>query len=502
MRISLKALTVLLLLLPVLTAGQAISGYDGQATNPNDAIERYRKGDVVLRLVDDMGRPITGAPISYEQTTRDFLFGVAASANYQTTWWLLKEAGINYVEMYLSWNVTEAPGATSWILDNLSTLHSLGFVVSGHCLVWMVGSYPDIPGADPWNLPTRVKSLMYNELKNELYSHVYGTVMLYGSFVSYWDINEPFWPYADPFYLTDQKWIEIVNLSVQAITKADPQAKIYVNNILGDLPEWNYYPIKYMGMLIDKGIEYDAIGVELYGDPVASLIPTDFKGYPMLSSVSPRLDQYGKLGKPIILTEVDVSDIPGEKAQAEWLKTLYTMAFSKPYVKGIAWSFLYDDPFIPGGGILDCEKYDNYHVCYDVKPKQAYYAVKNLTASWWTEGNGITDAEGRLRFRGFAGDYSITTTAKGFQPLNTTIHVQEQVENPFEIRLHMNIVSATTTTEGSQSIALTSTLAPSPVTPSYAFALSQQQIYVAVVTVLATCLVAIVAITRMKKKRQ
>lgn len=490
MRTSLKALTVLPLLLPILVASQAVSGYSAPVTNPNDAIERYRKGDVVLRLLDDMSRPITRASIRYRQTTKDFLFGVGAGPNYRNTWLLLREAGINYVEMYLSWNVTDSPGAKGWILDNLSTLDSMGFVTSGHCLVWMVGSYPDIPGADPWNLPGRVKNLKYDALKNELYNHVYETVLSYKSFVTYWDVNEPFWPYADPFYLNDQKWIEIVNLSVEAIRKADPQAKIYLNNILGDLPAWNYYPIKHMKLLTDMGIKFDVIGVELYGQPRASLVPVDSKGYPALPSVSMRLDQYGRLGKPIILTEVDVSNTPGERAQAEWLKSLYTMAFGKPYVKGIAWSFMFDDPFLPGAGIFDCKNWDQYHVCYDVKPRQAYYALKNLTSSWLTEGNGTTDAEGRLRFRGYAGDYSITAAAEGFDSQDTTIHAQEQVESQFEIRLHTKTVPATI-------VASTSTLATPTVNAS---ALSQQQASVAVVAILATCLVFAVAVTRARKK--
>jgi hypothetical protein len=497
-----KDLTILLLLLPSLSAGQAALGYAGQSTNLGDAIERYRKGDVLVRVLDDNGRPVSGASISYKQSTRDFLFGVGAGANYVSTWYALKAAGMNHVEMYMSWNLTDAHGPLSWLLDNLSTLKRLGFALSGHCLVWMVGSYPNIPGADPWNLPTRVKSLNYDELKGELRSHIYETVSFYKPFVTYWDINEPFWPYADPFHLDETQWMEILDLSIRAIKEADPNAKIYVNNILGDLAQWKYYPVDSMRMLIKRGVNYDAIGVELYGGAVASLVAVDGRGYPVLSTVSSRLDQYGKLGKPVLLTEVDVSDIPGEKAQADWATALYTMAFGKPYIKGIAWSFMFDDPFLPGAGIFDCENWDQYHICSDAKPKQAYYALKNLLASWSTEGNGVTDSEGDLRFRGFAGNYSMTVTAEGFKQLDTVIHVQEQIENPFEIHVQtMTVPLTTATTEGIRTTALTSTLGSSTVTSSYAFALSQQ-VYVAVAGVLVVCLVVGVMITRKRKKRQ
>jgi hypothetical protein len=112
-----------------------------------------------------------------------------------------------------------------------------------------------------------------------------------------------------------------------------------------------------------------------------------------------------------------------------------------------------------------------------------------------------TDNEDKIRFRGFAGNYSITVTAEGLGTLDATIHVQEQVENPFSIRMNAKTAPATTTTtEGRRTIALTSTLPPSTVTPSYAFALSQQQVNVTVAGVLVACLAVGVAVTIERKK--
>jgi hypothetical protein len=429
--------------------------------------------------------------------TRDFLFGVPPQAPDESTWLLLKEAGVNYVQLFMSWNLTDGPGFKGWVDYNFNPplLQRRGIVLlSGHCLVWMVGSYPEISGAEPWNLPTRLKTLKYDELKRELYDHVYETVSTYKSVIRYWGINEPFWPYADPFHLTTAQWLEIVSLSVQAIKKADPTAKIYMNNLLGHVPSWDYYPLKDMKLLIEKGIGFDMIGLEVYGKDRTPSVPSDSNGNPVIQSVSKRLDRWAELGKPIILTEVDVTSEPNEKTQAEWLRDFYAMAFAKPYVKGIVWSFMFDNPWLPKAGIFDCQKSDQYGGCLSgQKPRQAYYALKNLTSSWLTEGKATTDSEGRLRFRGFAGNYSIPVNAEGFNPLEATIHLQEQVENQFQV--HMSLE---TRSEITSATAVSTTSIPEQATSP---ALPQEQVYVAVVGVLLACLAAVLAKGRIRKDR-
>lgn len=477
-------ISTLILLLAL--ASNLEGGFGERGVEANDAIERFRKGDAFLSVVDDEDKPITGALIRYKQVTRDFLFGVAG-ANLPPT--LLAGAGINYVEVYVSWNVTDRPDYRDWVEYTYKPLISeLGLVLSGHCLVWMVGSYPDIPGADPWNLPTRVKTLGYDELKRELYDHVYETVSDFKSLISYWGINEPFWPYADPFHLTTAQWLEIVRLSVQAIKKADPTAKIYMNNIIGDFPPLNYYPVEHMKLLLDSGIDFDAIGLEVYGEDRSPGVPLDGKDYPVIPWVSNRLDQFGKLGKPIILTEVDITTEPSQKAQAEWLREFYTMTFTKSYVKGIAWSFTFDDPFLPKGGLVEYAQNGGH---LELKGRQAYYALKNLTSSWLTEGSGTTDAEGNARFRGFAGNYSITVNARGFKPVEAIVHVPEQTESQFQIRMSLETPSETTL-----ATAVSKTSMHEQVTSP---ALSPQQAYAAVIVVSIACVTAFLLKRRIRK---
>lgn len=477
----------------------AVSEHSEPTTQVDDGIERYRKGDAILSVLDDQGRPIVGASVNYRQTTSDFLFGLPPQAPDEGTWSLLKEAGVNYVEMFMSWKLTDDPSFRGWV-DYAFTptfLKRNGIVLlSGHCLVWMVASYPDNPSADPMNLPARVTTLKYEELKKELYDHVYDTVSHYKSLIKYWGINEPFWPYADPFHLTTTQWLEIVSLSVQAIKAADPTAKIYMNNLIGDFPTWNYYPISNMKLLMNKGIDFDAIGLEVYGEDRTPGVPLDGRDYPVIPWVSKRLDQFAELGKPIILTEIDVASEPNEKTQAEWLRDFYTMAFGKPYVKAVVWSFMFDNPFLPKAGIFGCQTQDRYGNCQSgPRPKQAYYSLKNLTRSWLTEGNETTDSQGQIRFRGFGGNYSITVNIEGYKTMEATIHIKEQTENNLEMLLTEEKQETATTFTATTTAASEQTLSGSP----YAIALPQMQMYAVALGATVICLV-LVALARARKR--
>jgi hypothetical protein len=282
------------------------------------------------------------------------------------------------------------------------------------------------------------------------------------------------------------------NAKYAILAMADPTAKIYMNNLLGDVPSWNYYPLKGMKLLIEKGIEFDMIGLEVYGKDRTPGVPSDSNGNPVVQSVSKRLDTWAELGKPIILTEVDVTTEPNKKTQAEWLRDFYAMAFAKPYMKGIVWSFMFDNPWLPKAGIFDCHTQDQYGNCQSgPRPRQAYYALKNLTSSWLTEGGETTDSEGRLRFRGFAGNYSITVNAKGFKPLEVIIHVPEQMESQFQV--HMSLE---TRSESTLATTVSETSTPEQVTSP---AFSPEQVYVAVIGVSLACVAAFLVIRRIRK---
>jgi hypothetical protein len=146
------------------------------------------------------------------------------------------------------------------------------------------------------------------------------------------------------------------------------------------------------------------------------------------------LDRLSVYDKPIYVTEQSVSSTwnpdwsqygagwwhrPWDEAtQAEFVVQFYTIAFSKERVEAITWWDINDrESFIVTGGLLD----------EDNKPKQAYYALKDLIASWTTSGTGQTDANGQIAIRGYGGEYTLTVTSNG-QACTGTAHIIEQRE--------------------------------------------------------------------------
>ncbi len=151
-------------------------------------------------------------------------------------------------------------------------------------------------------------------------------------------------------------------------------------------------PLLYAEMVAQSGISFEGFGVELeVGVPVPGQYMRDLFQYSCL------LDRFSGFGKPLFLTGVgvpsrataDPSDrdegkhVPAqagrwrrpwdEQLQAEWIDSLYKIAFSKPFVESIAWANVADmHHTLPGGGLLN-----------DIlQPKPAFRKVQELRESF------------------------------------------------------------------------------------------------------------------------
>jgi hypothetical protein len=106
----------------------------------------------------------------------------------------------------------------------------------------------------------------------------------------------------------------------------------------------------------------------------------------------------------IDLNDYQVTDWPstevGEARQAEEVVRHYKTLLSHPAVKAITWWGMPDDGWLHAPSGL---------VRADFSPKPSYEALKSLIkGAWWLEPTEMaTDAEGRVRFSGFLGDYGV-----------------------------------------------------------------------------------------------
>jgi hypothetical protein len=408
----------------------------------------YRKGNATIKIIDEAGNPLSSLNLSYAQVSHDFLFGVGVTNSEYPSYYelpvfaLLRDAGVNYALPYLTWKLTTE--SSDWIEQAYKPreLRDMGFTLVGHCLVWFYDEYG--------NLPAYAKQLSFEELKKEVKAHVSDVVARYKDWINIWDINEPNFQYTNSLNLTETQWVEICKTASETIKEADPDGRVLMNMLPADVPHIAYYPIKFLKRLVAEGVQFDIIGLELYGHERTPSVPLDGNGYPQLSWVSKRLDEFSRLGKPVFLSEIGVPSKPSEETQAEWLKQVYTLAFSKPYVQSITWYNIYapkSDPFYPDSGLFRTVK-------PSPEPKLAYYTHKELVSQWTTTGTGKTDENGTLHFRGYAGEYAISVA--GYE--NSTIHVSEARENVFTILLRKvtkPLVSATSTTTSTTSAVVT-----------------------------------------------
>ena len=108
----------------------------------------------------------------------------------------------------------------------------------------------------------------------------------------------------------------------------------------------------------------------------------------------------------------------GDEVQAEIARNLYRLWFSHPKAMGITWWNVVDGGAAPGepsfSGLYD----------KDMKPKPAYRALDQLiNREWKTRLTLKAGEDGRVKFRGFKGNYRLTWTDAAGEERHAEVHL-------------------------------------------------------------------------------
>ena len=368
------------------------------------AIEKHRKADVAIRVVDAAGRPVAGAKVSVEQTGHDFLFGSNIysfdryrSKDQNAAYKKRFEELFNYatVGFYWRWYEPERGKPQYEYTDKVvAWCRERGIRLKGHPLLW--GNRSGIPVWSQDQPPPEIQRQRVTEIMQR-----------YQGRIEFWEVVN------EPSHLPHLKIDEPYRWARQA----DSQAYLIVNDyhVLGDgCPGF----FELLSKAKQDDVPFDGIGIQAH-EPRTMRFPLD--------RVQQILEHYASLGNELHITEYTPTSagqkITGshrqgvwdEAAQADYAVKFYRVAFAHPAVRAITWWDLCDQgSWLPGGGMLR----------KDMSPKPVYDGLKRLIHDEWkTRVSGVTDDSGRFAFRGFSGSYRIVIETPG-SAVERTLHLK------------------------------------------------------------------------------
>ena len=350
-------------------------------------IRQYRTAEATFTVLAPDGSPLASQPVVIRQTRHKFLFGcnafvinAADTSELQKSYQRQFAALFNYATLPFYWsNYEETTGAPNeqklrmmadWCREN-------GIRPKGHPLCWHQVQPAWLEGRD-------VLRLQLDRITRE--------ITTFNGTINTWDVLN------EPIAMADAKNAvgnlcrslgrrELIRQTFAAARAANPKATLILNEY--SLGATFHHLVR---ECLDAGVPIDAIGIQSHMHD----------HYWSAKRVWDACEQYAKFGKPLHFTETTILSKEGaEQDQARHVEEFYRVLFSHPSVEAITW-----------WDFSDLKAWRNAHavvVHKDMTPKPAYDALLRLIKKdWWTrEIKTVTDAQGKVSFRGYRGDYQI-----------------------------------------------------------------------------------------------
>ena len=397
-------------------------------------IERYRKGDGRITVVDKEGKPIPNAKIKLTQKTHEFRFGanIFMLDELET-----QEKNEKYKKYFAElFNMATLP----FYWDTLEPERGKPRYEKDSPKIYRRPS-PDlcIEFCKKHGIEPREHALAYDsffpkwlydasveEIKQELERRYAEISDRYADKIPTIEVtNEMEWKNGKTSFYNEPDYVE---WCFKTAEKYFPNNQLCINEHTGLCWEDScratdkYYAYIEANML--KGARIDAIGMQYHLFNKAELEYEKTRSTLNPQSLYKHMDLYSNLSKPLQITEVTVPayswESEDEEIQAEIIETLYSIWFSHPNVEQIVywnlvdgyahhWSTDLDEIRASQGDMTRGENY--YHgglLRFDLSPKPAYLRIKELLQKkWHTETELVTDENGNAEFRGFFGDYDV-----------------------------------------------------------------------------------------------
>ena len=426
-----------------------------------EGIERYRKGNGRITVVDKEGNPVSNTKIKLTQTNHEFRFGAnlfmldeLESEEKNEKYKKYFSDIINMATLPFYWDALEPErGKPRYAKDSpkiyrrpspdlcIEFCEKHGIEPREHALAYD-GFFPQ------WLFDASVE-----EVKQELERRCAEISERYADKIPTIEVtNEMEWYEGRTKFYDEPDFVE---WCFKLAEKYFPQNKLCINEWSGLCWEDRcrttdkYYAYIEANKL--KGARIDSIGMQYH---LFNRAEDEYRvTRKMLNpeNLYRHMDLYSNFGKPLQITEVTVPayswESEDEEIQAEIIEKLYSIWFSHPNVEQIIYWNLVDgyahfwdpDPEKIKASQGDMTLGENYYygglLRFDLSPKPAYFKIKELLQKrWHTEAELVTDKNGRAEFRGFYGDYSAVISSSE-EVISTKISLSKTSENRFDIIL-------------------------------------------------------------------
>ncbi len=247
--------------------------------------------------------------------------------------------------------------------------------------------------------PDWLRNMKYDELLKYAEKLTADTMKIFGSSLYAMEVLNELHDWANELRLNHEQITELAGLITDTSKSVAPDVKTTIKSccLFAEYVQMHQYssgkaaafpqrtPWQWTKDLIDAGIKIDIIELQMYypyRDLQDSILMTE---------------RFEVFNKPIHYSEVGVAGGPSERSvklgtvefpdepylwhhpwdeetQADWLEQIYTLAYSKDYIKACNWFDLIDPhSYMQNGGLFKSEKGE---------PKAAYHRLKNIQEKW------------------------------------------------------------------------------------------------------------------------
>jgi endo-1,4-beta-xylanase len=390
-------------------------------------IEKFRKGNVTVKLVDAQNNPVAGAQISLKMKQHKFGFGTAIDGNLylsNSTYRRHIHELFNEVvfENDLKWRPWVTRGSHNYILQAIDSLSARNFKVRGHTIIWPGWQY----------LPDYLKLYQNNpaRLKLECENRIDEVVTFTKGRLVDWDVINEAYTNRD---LQNAIGNEVMAEWFNRVKEIDPDVKKYINDysILGNggvnvNHQNGYFDI--IQYIENQGGEIDGIGMQGHFAELVTGIPKVFE----------ILDRFSVFNKEIKITEFDINST-NDELKVNYTRDFMTALFSHPFVKSIlCWGFWEGRHWKPEAA--------HYNLDWSIRPQGEMFK-QLLFEDWWTPDQTLnSDAAGNVEFGScFLGTYEVEIEYNG-QTILKSVPVHFNLEN----EIIVNVDDFSIVAEGTQ----------------------------------------------------